>query len=127
LRILVLRQRPFRDFPERWIRDAEGAPTFHIIHRSENIRIVAAVKLSQDFDFAGSFAKKNFEDSMSGTVVIGDVIIGKLTASNGERTFAKVIQSISPEGGGEVQIDRWYPFFYVIVDGDYAYCMQFYS
>ncbi len=115
-------------FPESWIRDAEGAPTFH--DRYTEVKIfesVAAVKLPAGFDFAGSFLKKNFEDSMSKTKVIGDITIGKLTVPSGEKTYAKIIQSVSPEGGGEIQIDRWYPYFYVIVDGDYAYCMQFYS
>jgi len=115
-------------FPENWIRDAENSPTFH--NRNNDIKIfesVTAVKLSAGFDFAGSFIKKNFEDSMTGTSVIDDIKIGKLITADGEKTYALVIQSVVPEGGGEVQIDRWYPYLYVMVNGDYAYCMQFYS
>jgi len=115
-------------FPENWIRDATDAPTFHDQYTDIKIfESIAAVKLPAGFDFAGSFIKENFEDSMSDTTVIGDVTIGTLALSNGERTYAQVVQSVVPEGGGEIQIDRWYPYFCVIVDGDYAYCVQFYS
>ena len=115
-------------FPESWIRDAEDAPTFHNQYTDVKIfESVAAVKLPAGFDFAGSFSKENFEDSMSETQVVGDITVGKLLTADGEKTYAAVIQSVVPEGGGEIQIDRWYPYFYVIVDGDYAYCMQFYS
>ncbi|HNX14239.1 MAG TPA: hypothetical protein PK854_06590 [Oscillospiraceae bacterium] len=115
-------------FPDNWIRDAEGASTFH--DKNTGIKVfeaVAVVKLSAGFDFTGSFLKKNFEDSLAGTSVIGEIKIGKLATSNGEKTYAMVIQSVVPEGGGEIRIDRWYPYFCVIVDGDYAYSMQFYS
>jgi len=115
-------------FPEIWIRSAEGASTFQ--DKDTDIKVfesVRAVKLPADFDFAGSFIKENFEDSMRDTSVIGDIKIGKLTAADGEKTYALVIQSVVPGGGGKIQIDRWYPYLYVIMDGDYAYCMQFYS
>jgi len=115
-------------FPESWIRDAEGASTFHNQYTDVKIfESIAAVKLSEGFDFAGSFTKENFEDPMYDTSVIGDVTIGTLALADGEKTYAMVIESVVPEGGGDVQIDRWYPYFCVIKDGDYAYCMLFYS
>jgi len=115
-------------FPENWIRDGEGAPTFHDQYTDIKIfESITAVKLAAGFDFAGSFQKENFEDSMSGTSVIGDVKIATLAFAEGDKTYTLIVQSVVPEGGGEVQIDRWYPYLYVIVDGGYAYCMQFYS
>lgn len=115
-------------FPENWIRDGEGAPTFHDQYTDIKIfESISAVKLAAGFDFAKSFQKENFEDSMSGTSVVGDVKIATLAFAEGDKTYALIVQSVVPEGGGEVQIDRWYPYLYVIVDGGYAYCMQFYS
>ncbi len=115
-------------FPDSWIRDAGDAPTFHDQHTEIKIfEYIAAVKLPAEFDFAESFSKESFEDSITDTTVVGDIKIGKLAAANGEKTYALVIQNVVPEGGGEIQIDRWYPYFYVIVDGDHAYCIQFYS
>ena len=115
-------------FPENWIRDAADAPTFHDQYTDIKIfESIAAVKLPAGFDFAGSFHKENFEDPISGATVFEDVRIGTLMLADGEKTYAMVVQSVVPEGGGEIQIDHWYPYFCVIKDGDYAYCFQFYS
>lgn len=115
-------------FPGNWLRDTEDSPTFH--NSNNDVKVfesITAVKLPAGFDFAGSFSKENFEDSMRETSVVGDIKIGKLTAAGGEKTYAMIVQSVVPDGWGEVRIDRWYPYLYVIVDGNYAYCMQFYS